>query len=92
MELVLELVARSTGTGAGGVAALDHEAVDDAVEDCAVVERSGLGTRRVLRRVLLGSVREADEVRDGLGGVIAEQFDDDIAAVGVQRGRLGLVW
>ena len=42
MELVLELVARAAAAGAGRVAALDHEAVDDAVEDRTIVERASL--------------------------------------------------
>src|SRR5262249_28585543 len=73
---------------AGRVAALDHEAVDHAVEDRAVVERSRRATRSVLGAVVLGALRQSDEVRDGLGGVISEESDLDVTAVGVQgRGR-----
>ena len=41
VELVGELVARAAGAGAQRVAALDHEAADDPVEDRAVVELVG---------------------------------------------------
>ena len=41
VNLVVELVARTAGTGAEGVATLDHEAGDHAVEDGAVVEGTG---------------------------------------------------
>ena len=58
MELVLELIARAAGALPERIAALDHEAVDDAVEDDAVVERrccasapsSGASTPSCLRR------------------------------------------
>src|SRR5436190_15348845 len=42
-DLVLERVAGSARAGAGGVAALDHEAVDHAVEDRAGVQGLDLG-------------------------------------------------
>ena len=38
VELGLQLLARAAGAGAGRVAGLRHEAVDDAVEDDAVIE------------------------------------------------------
>jgi len=38
VELGRDLLARAAGAGAGGIARLGHEAVDDAVEDHAVVE------------------------------------------------------
>lgn len=92
MELVGELVAWSAAAGAGGIAALDHETVDDAVEHRTVVERAGRTAGRVLGRVVLGSLRQTDEVGDGLGGMVAEQRDLDVTTVGVQgrgRGRNG---
>ena len=90
VELVGELVARAAAAGAGGVAALDHEAADDPVEDHAVVERAGAAAGGVLGRVLLGALGQAHEVGDGLGGVVAEQRDFDVAAVGVQGGSGGM--
>src|SRR3954468_14743793 len=68
VELVLERVARAAAAGPGRVAALDHEVLDHAVEDHAVVE------------VVAG---ELLEVLDGLGGVLVEQLDRDVAVVGV---------
>ncbi|MCW2427733.1 hypothetical protein M2260_002641 [Rhodococcus erythropolis] len=91
MELVTELVARAAGAGSGGVATLDHEAVDDAVEDGTVVERAGLGAGGVCGGVLLRAVGEADEVLDGLRRMVAEQSDLDVAAVRVQRCGCGLM-
>ncbi len=58
------------------------------MEDRAVVERAGGAAGGVLGAVVLGALRQADEVRDRLGGVVAEQGDLDVTAVGVQgRGR-----
>ena len=63
-QLVLELVAGAAAARAGRVAALAHEAVDDAVEDHPVVV--------VVRR-------EEDEVVDGLGGLQRVERDHDRA-------------
>ena len=60
VEFGLELVARAAGAGAGGVAALDHEAGDHAVEDHAVVE------------AFRG---EEDEAVDMLGGLLGVELD-----------------
>jgi len=89
VELVLERVARTARAGAQRVAALDHEVLDDPVEDHPVVEGlrgllAGLG-----HRVVLGALRQPDEVLDGLRSVVVEQVDDDVALVGLQR-RVGL--
>ncbi|SHS95893.1 Uncharacterised protein [Mycobacteroides abscessus subsp. abscessus] len=84
MELVGELISRAAASGAGGVTALDHESVDDPVEDGAVVERASGLALGVLGGVLLAAVGQADEVGDGLRGVVTEERDDDVAAVGVQ--------
>ena len=80
-ELVLEAVAGAAGAGAERAAALDHEAVDDAVERQAVVERpvDRLAGDRILPR--LGAFGEADEVGDGLGRDVVEQLDDEGALV-----------
>ena len=66
MELVRERVAGSADALAERVAALDHEAVDDAVKDDAVVVR--LRHLLVGARVgpLLRALGEADEVLDRL--------------------------
>lgn len=84
VEFIAELVARATTTGAGWVAALDHESVDDAVEDGAVVERTFLATLCILGGVFLGSLGQTDEVFDGYWCVIAEQLNHDIAMISMQ--------
>ena len=71
-QLVVEPVAGAAGAGAGRVAALAHEAVDDAVEDHAVV---------------VVVEREEDEVVDGLRGAGGVERDDqspsDVSIVAV---------
>jgi hypothetical protein len=72
-ELVGELGAPDGGAalaGAGGVAALDHEALDVAVEDGAVVVAAGAEGQEVLRRA---------------GHLVAEHLALDVAQVRVQR-------
>ena len=88
VDLVLERVARAAGAGAERAAALDHEALDDPVEAEAVVVLLPASDRR-RHGSRLGALGEPDEVLDGLGGVVREKVDDDVAAVGLQ-GRLGL--
>ena len=85
VELVGELVARSAATRSGGIAGLEHEAGDDAVEDGAVVERPARGTLRVRLAVLALARRQSHEVRHGLGRLVGEQVDGDVAVRGVQR-------
>src|SRR5260221_7563976 len=63
-ELGGELLSGAAGAGALGIAGLRHEAVDDAVEDDAVVEA-------VARQLL--------DPRDGLRREIGAHFDDDAA-------------
>ncbi len=79
--LVGELVAGAAHAGAFGVAALDHEVGDDAVEDGAVVE---LGALLAAAVPLLGAFGEADEVGDGLGCVLLEELADDGAFGGLE--------
>lgn len=85
VELVLELVARATTTGARWVTALNHEAIDDAVEDRAIVERAFGRALSVWLGVLLRTLCQTNEVLDGLRGVIAEKVDGDIALIGMQN-------
>jgi hypothetical protein len=87
VELVDELVSGAAAARAVRVAGLDHEAVDDPVEDHPVVERTGRLTLCVACRVLLGAVGQADEVRHGLGRVIREEVDPDVTPRSVQGGR-----
>lgn len=75
-ELVGELGAPDGGAslaGTGGVAALDHEALDVAVEDGAVVVAAGAEGQEILRRA---------------GHLVAEHLALDVAQVRVQRHRL----
>jgi hypothetical protein len=75
-ELVRELGAPDGGAalaGAGGVAALDHEALDVSVEHGAVVVAAGAEGQEVLRRA---------------GHLVAEHLALDVAQVRVQRHRL----
>ena len=77
VDLVVELVARAADALTERVAALDHEAGDDAVEDDVRVQR-------VIRLLAGGRMRpldltrrEADEVLHGLRGVVPEEVDHD---------------
>src|SRR5699024_5120676 len=90
VELVAEVVTGAATAGAGWVAALDHETVDDAVEDGAVVERTLLGAGCVGGLVFLGALGQADEVVHGLRGVVSEEVDGDVSTVGVQDSGCGL--
>lgn len=83
VELILELVARAATAGAGWVAALNHEAVDDAVEDRTVVERALSGARSVLGLVVSGTVSQGDEVLYCLWSVVAKELDLNVTVVGV---------
>jgi hypothetical protein len=86
VDLVVELEAGAAATVTARAAALDHEVLDDPVEGQAVVE--GLGLLLARGRVLpfLRPLGEADEVRHRLRGVVLEQFQADVAVVGVQGG------
>jgi len=82
---VVDLVAGTAGTSAEGVATLDHEAGDDAVEDGAVVEGTGglLAGRGVDPFAL--ALGQGHEVVDRVGGVVGEQFDSNVAGGGVKN-------
>ena len=69
-KLVFEAVARTTATGTGGVAALDDEVGNDAVEGDAIVK---------------AFTRQKHEVVDGDGGGVGKQFNFDGAFVGFHR-------
>ena len=87
VDLVLEEVAGIAGAVAEAIAALDHEAGDDAVEGGAVVEGlmvhflEGLGVGPVF-----GAFGEADEVGDGDGGFLVEELAGEAAHGGVDDG------
>ena len=79
MELVREVVAGPAGALAEAVAPLNHEAVDDAVEDHAVVKRRF--TPFAARRIppFLAALGEPDEVGDGVRGLLVEEPDRELA-------------
>src|SRR5258708_6173122 len=81
LGLVGELVAGAAHAGALGVAALDHELRNHAMEDAAVVELCALLAAAV---PLFGSFGEADKVGYGLGGVFLEEFADNCAFRGLE--------
>ena len=86
LGFVAEAVAWPAHAGAGGIAALDHEVGNDAVEDGSVEELvigldvgCGVGP-------LLGAFGEFDEVLDGDGGIGLEETDGDLAFGGGEDG------
>src|SRR5580704_2862500 len=76
MKFVGEFVAGAAAAGAFGVAALDHEIRNDAVEDGAIVERlAGLG-----------SLGERDEVLYSEWSLVGEKLDLEASFSGVECG------
>jgi len=92
IDLIVEGVARVAGTGAGGVATLDHEVGDDAMEDGAIevalVVHELLGFRV---GPVAGSFSELDEVVDGFWGLFLKKLAGDAAhgCVEDDRGAVG---
>jgi hypothetical protein len=80
-----EVEAGAAGAGARRVTTLDHEALDHAVEDDAVVVRALAGLTRARVGVFLAALGELHEVANRLRGVVGEQLQPDGADVGVQR-------
>lgn len=91
VEFILELVSRATAAGAGRVAALNHEVIDDAVEDCTVIERAGLLALCVLGGVVLLALGQADEVFNGYRCMVTEEIDNNVTVVGMHRCSCGLL-
>ena len=84
VDFVVEDVAGTAGARTQGIAPLNHEVRDDAVEDDTRVQgRVGLLARSRVGPGLLTS-RQADEVRDGFRGLLREELEADVAEVGVQ--------
>src|SRR5258708_546541 len=81
LGLVGDLVAGAAHAGAFGVAALDHELRNHAMEDGAVIE---LGTLLAAAVPLFGAFGEADEVGYGVGRVLFEELTDDGAFGGFE--------
>src|SRR5690606_21669112 len=80
---------RAAAAVAQRVAPLDHEVLDDTVEDRAVVQLAVAGLARGRVDPLLAALGEPDEVLDRLRGLVPDERDDDRALAGGQP-RLGL--
>lgn len=66
VQFVGELVAWTTGSGAGWITALDHEAVNDAMENQSVV---------------VSAIRQVDEVGNRVRRSVVVQLKDDVALI-----------
>ena len=81
VDLVLECVARPAPAASFGVAPLDHEALEDPMENQSVVVgplhlSAGLGVGELLR-----PLGEPDEVRHRFGRLLREELEMDVAVV-----------
>ena len=83
VNLILELVAGATNAHAQGVATLNHEVLDDAVEHDVLVQGGVHDFTGAGVLPLAGTVGQADEVLDSQGCVVTEQVHDDVTVVGV---------
>src|SRR5262249_38233769 len=74
---VFELISGPPEAGSGGVASLDHETWDDAMENRAVIESifAFLSAHRM--RPVAIAFSQVDKVSDGLGSVFCKQAADD---------------
>ena len=86
LGLVAEAVAGPAHAGAGGVAALDHEVGNDAMEDGAVEELVGGLFAGGGVGPLFGALGQFDEVLDGDGRVGLKEPDGDLAFGGGEDG------
>jgi hypothetical protein len=86
VELVREFVAGPAGALPQWIAPLNHEAVDHAVEDDAVVERGLLLLARRGIRPLPSAFGEADEILDGARRFVREQADGEPSLAGIEMG------
>jgi hypothetical protein len=84
VRLILEVVARASITHTEWVAALNHEAWDDAVKNDAVVKRSVLLLASLWVGPLFSAFSEALKVGYRYRCVVAKEVDLDGAVVGVQ--------
>src|SRR5204863_8971073 len=82
VELVLEVVAGAAGPLSQRVAALNHEAVDDAMKDRSVVIRGLHLLARAWIGPFLRAFGQADEIRDGFWRLVFEQLDREVALAG----------
>src|SRR5918999_6298189 len=87
MELVLEAITRAAGAVTERITALNHEPRDHAVKNSSVIQRplyflSGFGIHPLFRAAC-----KSDKVSHGLGRLVFEELDDDIAHAGLE-GRI----
>jgi hypothetical protein len=82
VELVAELVARPAGTLSQAVAPLDHEVLDDPVENHAVVERGFLRRPRDGIGPFLRAFGQAHEICDGVRRLPVEKSSREVAFAG----------
>src|SRR6266542_2085613 len=82
---VLKAISGAARASAAGIAALNHEVGDDAVEDGPVVKRAGtlLSAYAVLPIAL--SLGELHKIGDRLGRFLLEEAAEDVALVGDKR-------
>src|SRR5207248_9319512 len=74
-RLVLEAITGAARPGAGGIAGLDHEVLDDAMERHTVV---------------IAFTRQEHEVVHRRGRLLRQQVDDQVALARAQRGAVEL--
>src|SRR5579875_597724 len=74
--LIGELVARATGSRAGGITALGHEALDHAVKRHPIIEVVA---------------RQKDEIIDGHRRLFGEKFHLEVAFIGMEHSDISLV-
>jgi hypothetical protein len=75
--LVVPGIARSAAPGAGGVAALDDEIADNAMEGHPIIK---------------AIPRQEHEVVYGFGRFVCEEFDVELALGGLEMSGVGLAW
>ena len=91
VELVGELVAGATATGAGGVAALDHEAINDTVEDRPVIEWTLSIASGIRGLVLLRALSQPDKIFNSHRGMVSKKLNGNITTIGVHNRRSGFL-
>ena len=84
MEFVGEFVTWAARASSSRVTTLDHEAIDDAMEDDSVIEVARLHFAGLRIPIFLGSSGQSNEVGYSFWGLIGEKFNDDVTKIGVQ--------
>ncbi len=79
MELVGEVVTRSAGPLSERISALDHETIDDAVKDDAVIKGRLPALAGCRVAPFLGALRQASEIGHRVGRLLVKEADLEIA-------------